>query len=102
MRQAARAAHCRTRSPHVRRTPFFAVLLGLVACGGSPVDKPAAPQHVETNSSSPAAPDSLTQWQTMLRNSYREREAPSAALALTVIAERWPESVGTLPRSSVS
>jgi tetratricopeptide (TPR) repeat protein len=38
----------------------------------------------------------------MLRSSYQERDAPSAVLALTIIAERWPETLGTLPRSQVS
>jgi tetratricopeptide (TPR) repeat protein len=38
----------------------------------------------------------------MLRDAYREEDAPSAALALTVIAERWPDTLAKLPRRMIS
>lgn len=81
--------------------PLLGALLGLVACGGSPAEKPAT-QHVNTTGSTPATKETVTQWQTMLKNSVQDRDPPSAALSLTVIAERWPDTLATLPRSIVS
>jgi len=86
----------------VRRAPFFIALLGLVACGGGPGEKPATPHHVDTNGSSPKATDSESHWLAMLGEAYREEDAPSAALSLTVLAERWPEALAKLPRRLIS
>ena len=91
----------------MRRAHWFVALLGLVACAGTPAEKPetaksVAPQRVEPNEASSATAESVSHWSAMLRDAYTDRDAPSAVLSLTVIAERWPDTLTTLPRPSVS
>ena len=75
--------------------------LGLAACSTGAKHKPATGHHVSTGSSSPAATASLAHWEAMFRESVTSGDPQGAAQSLTIIAERWPGSVGQFSKPAL-
>lgn len=75
--------------------------LGLAACSTGAEHKPATAHHVSTGSSSPAATASLAHWEAMFRESVTSGDPQGAAQSLTIIAERWPGSVGQFSKPAL-